>query len=217
MKTAAAVLLALCAVAFGEDAPATMTKLMVKFESPEVPKDSFAGQPKRMYRAASGYCRVEENPDLEHGIHGLMIINEPDIWMINRLDKTAQHIVDPTPPYNCRIPIFVTGDEIHSAEDVRKPLMELEFGRELEYFRSMSAAAAPGPVMRGKATTAYVVRAGGSLLVLFTTGDPEAPVAVVRNHDNTHETFWYGEYAQVPFDPQLFAKPEGVKIEEPKR
>jgi hypothetical protein len=79
--------------AFGEAAPATMTKLMVKLESPEIPKDSFAAEAKRMYRAGSRYCRIEENPDLEHGIHGLLIMNEPDVWMINRLAKTARHMV----------------------------------------------------------------------------------------------------------------------------
>ena len=66
-----------------------MTMLTVKLESPEVPKESFAAQAKRMYRAGSRYCRIEENPDLEHGIHGLVIINEPDTWMVNLLDKTG--------------------------------------------------------------------------------------------------------------------------------
>ena len=28
------------------------------------------------------------------------------------------------------------------------------------------------------------------------------------------EAFWYVTYEQLPFDPKLFAKPEGVKIEE---
>jgi ABC-type phosphate transport system permease subunit len=61
MKRAAAVLLAVCAGALGEDAPATMTTLMVKLESPEIPKDSFAAEAKRMYRAGSRHCRIEEN------------------------------------------------------------------------------------------------------------------------------------------------------------
>ena len=62
-----------------------MTKLIVRLESPEVPGQSFAAKPKTLYRAGTGYCRTEELPDPEHGIHGLMIINEPDVWMVNRL------------------------------------------------------------------------------------------------------------------------------------
>ena len=61
MKILASVLLALCG-AFGEEAPTRMTELMVKLESPEIPTDSFAAQAKRMYRAGSRYCRIEERP-----------------------------------------------------------------------------------------------------------------------------------------------------------
>ena len=61
---------------------------------------------------------------------------------------------------------------------------------------------------------AYTVQAGNSQLFLFTGGDPEAPVAVIRKNDKTREIFWYGEYEQLPFDAKLFAKPDGVKIEE---
>jgi hypothetical protein len=213
MKILASVLLALCG-AFGEEAPTRMTELMVKLESPEIPKDSFAAQAKRMYRAGSRYCRIEENPDLEHGIHGLLIMNEPDSWLINRLTKTARHMVDPGPTFNCRMPIFANAKDIQSAEDLKKPLTQLEFGRELEYFRSASDAPTPGPVMQGKPTMVYTVQPGNSQVFLFTGGDPEAPVAVVRKNDKTREIFWYGEYAQLPFDATLFAKPEAVKIEE---
>jgi hypothetical protein len=194
-----------------------MTKLMVKFESPETPKESFAAQPKVMYRAASRYCRIEENPDLAGGIHGLIIMNEPGIWMVNRLDKTAQHIVDTGPTYNCRLPIFADDVDMKSAEDLKKPLMQLEFGRELEYFRPKSTAPIPGPVLQGKPTMVYSVQVRDWQLFLFTSGDPEVPVAVTRKNDKTREIFWYGEYAQVPFNAKLFAKPEGVKIGDAKQ
>ena len=191
-----------------------MTMLTVKLEAPEIPKDSFAAQPKRMYRAGSGYCRIEENPDLEHGIHGLLIMNEPDSWMINRLYKTARHIVDPGPTFNCRMPIFANAEDIKSADDVKKPTAQLEFGRELDYFRSRSGAPTPGPVLLGKPTMVYSIETSNSQLLLFTGGNPEAPVSVVRMDDKIHKIFWYGEYSQMPFDSKLFAKPEGVKIEE---
>ena len=118
MKTVATLLWVCCAVALGEDAPRMMTKLTVKLQSPEIQKESFAAQSKLIYRAASGYCRIEENPDLEHAIHGLLITNEPDVWMVNRLDRTARHIVDPGPTYNCLLPMFVNGQDIKSAEDL---------------------------------------------------------------------------------------------------
>ena len=214
MKAAAVLLLALCAEVSGEDTPATMTRMMVKLESPDVPKDSFAAQAKRMYRAGSRYCRIEENPDLENGIHGLIIINEPDSWMINRLTKTARHILDQEPTLNCRLPIFAAAEDVQSAEDLKKPMMELEFGREMEYFHPKSAAPKAGPVLRDKSTMVYTVKIGEWQLFLFAAGDPEVPVAVVRANDKKREIYWYGEYELLPFDAKLFAKPEGVKIEE---
>jgi hypothetical protein len=215
MKTAALlIVLTARASLLAEDLPATMIMLTVKLESPEIPKDSFAAQPKRMYRAGSGFCRTDENPDLARGIHGLLIINEPNIWMINRLDRTAKHIVDPGPTFNCRMPMFVTTEDVKSAQDLKKPEMNLEFGRELEYFRSRSDPPVPGPTLLGKATMVYMVEVGGSQLFLFTAGKPEVPVSVVRTIDKKREIFWYGEYSQQPFDIKLFARPEGVKIEE---
>jgi hypothetical protein len=49
----------------------------------------------------------------------------------------------------CRMPIFANAEEIKPAEDVNKPIVQLEFGRELEYFRSRSGAPTPGPVLQG--------------------------------------------------------------------
>ena len=112
--------------------------------------------------------------------------------------------------------MFANREEIKSAEDLNRQPMQLEFGRELEYFRPRSAAPNPGPALQGKPTMVYTVQAGHSQLFLFTSGDPEVPVAVIRKNGKTHETFWYGEYAQVPFDATLFAKPEGMKIGEMK-
>ena len=193
-----------------------MTRLMVKLESPEIPKDSFAAQAKRMYRAGSRFCRIEENPDPANGIHGLLIINEPDSWLINRLDNTAKHVVDPGPTYNCRMPVFVSGEDIKSPEDVRKTLMDLEFGKELDFFKPRSGEPKPGPVMREKATMVYATQVGEWQLFLFTAGNPEAPVAVVRSSSKIREIVWFGEFEQVPFDAKLFAIPDGIKIQETK-
>ena len=158
---------------------------------------------------------MKELPDPQHGIHGLVIINEPDIWMVNLLAKKAKHYVDSGPTFNCQMPMF-QGDEVKSASDVKSPLLELEFGQELDYFKKKGAAPKEGPVLRDKPTTVYAVEIGGSRLLLFTTGTPERPWAVARQHGNAREIFWYGIYEQPPFDPRLFAKPVDVKIEDAK-
>lgn len=193
-----------------------MTKVVVHLQSPDVPEGSFATQPKAIYRAGTRYCRIEEWPDTEHGIHGLVVINEPDTWLVNLMTKTAQHQVDSGPTFNCRLPVFATGEDIKSPADTRSQLMGLEFGRELAYFEEKGAASGPGPTLEGKTTKAYKVEIADSQLLLFTSGTPEKPVAVARQHGSKRDVYCYGTYEEVPFDAKLFAKPEGVKIEDAK-
>ena len=82
-----------------------------------------------MYRAGAGYCRTEELPDPERGIHGLTIINELDVRIVNLFGKTARYYVDSGPTFNCHLPIF-RGEQVKSAADIKNPLLELEFGQE---------------------------------------------------------------------------------------
>jgi hypothetical protein len=194
-----------------------MTKVVVHLQSPDVPEGSFAAQPKAIYRAGTRYCRIEEWPDTEHGIHGLVIINEPDTWLVNLVTKTAHHQVDSGPTFNCRLPVFTTGEDIKSAADTRSQLMGLEFGQELAYFEGKGAASGPGPTLEGKTTKTYKVEIADSQLLLFTSGTPEKPVAVARQHVSKRDVYWYGTYEEVPFDAKLFAKPDGVKIEDLRR
>ncbi len=141
-------LLMVGALAVGQDAPATMTKLSVRLQGAEISEDSFAAKPKPMYRAGNRYCRTEELPDPERGLHGLLIVNEPDVWMVNLLTKTAQYFLDPGPTFNCHLPIF-RGEQVKSAAEIMKnPLLELEFGQELGFFRGKGAASKEGPVLR---------------------------------------------------------------------
>ena len=95
-------LLLICVLAgaiFAEEPPKRMTKMEVVLHSPDAPTGSFAAKPRVFYRAGNRYCRVEETPDPDQGIHGLMIINEPDWWMVNLFSKTARHGVDPGPTF----------------------------------------------------------------------------------------------------------------------
>jgi len=180
----------------------------VHLEGPDIPAGSFATKPKVMYRAGSRYCRVEEAPDEDNGLHGLLIVNEPDYWMANLVTKTARHGVDPGPTFNCHMPLF--------ADDPDKDAPGLEFGLEMEFFKANGASSHEGSVLQGKKTTQYQVEIGGSKLALFTYGTPERPLAVGRVRGGKGEIYWYSGYGQVPFDAKLFAKPEGTKIEEMK-
>jgi hypothetical protein len=136
-------------VSVAEQPLKTMTKVVVVLQGVNAPAGSFAAKAKVMYRAGTRYCRVEEEPDPENGIHGLMIINEPDYWMVNLLAKTARHGIDPGPTFNCRLVIFANGTP-ESLDEESKEIMKLEFGRELEFFKSKGAVPEKGPVVETK-------------------------------------------------------------------
>jgi hypothetical protein len=190
--------------------------MVVQLQSPDVPASSFAAKPKTMFRAGTQFCRIEEEPDAEQGIHGLMIVDEPDAWMINLATMTAQHIVDPGPTFNCRLQIF--GGELRDLpEDEGKQIAGLEFGFELEFFKSKGATPQQGMVLQTKQTVLYKLQFGDSTVALFTYGAPERPLAVAWKHRGKNEIFWYSGYGEMDFDPKLFAKPEHVKIEEVKQ
>jgi hypothetical protein len=219
MKRAVPVLcLPLClfsAVSWAQQPAATMTRMEVLIQSPDTSSTSSSAKSKVLYRAGDLDCRMEEQADPERGIHGLMVIHEPDAWMVNLVTHTALHIVNTGPTYHCRMPIFA--DRLRDMPaDEQRPIGDLEFGRELEFFTDRDAKPHPGPVLQGKQTTMYELQFGASSLALFTVGGPAIPLAVVWRRDKTHEVFWYSSYEQVPFDPSLFAKPQGVTITEAK-
>jgi hypothetical protein len=211
-------LLSICVLAgaiFAEEPPKKMTKIEVVLQSPDAPAGSFAAKPRVFYRAGNRYCRVEEAPDPDQGIHGLMILNEPDWWMVNLFSKTARHGVDPGPTFNCRLVIFANGTP-QSLDEESKQIMQLEFGRELEFFKGRGAIPKKGPVLQTKETTGYMVTVGTKALALFTYGTPERPLAVSQQRDGKNYIYWYSGYGEIDFEPKLFAKPENVKIEESK-
>jgi hypothetical protein len=196
--------------------PKTMTKMVVQLQGSDVPDDSFAAKPKTIFRAGNKYCRIEEKPDPEHGIHGVIIVNEPETWMVNLADGTAKHMTDPGPTFNCRLPIFA-GWLSELPGDAAKQIGGLEFGHEMEFFTAGGAKPDKGPELQSQQTNTYMLSFGDISLALFTYGTPERPLAVALRRGNKHQILWYSGYGEIEFDAKLFDKPSGVKIEEMKQ
>ena len=195
-----------------EPQPKTMTRIEVTLGSHGVVPGSFASKPKIFYRSGNRYCRIEEAPDPDQGVHNLMIVNEPDYWTVNLLARTARHAIDPGPTFSCHLPIFAYGAP-GSMDEETNAIRELEFGQELEFFKGKGAVAEKGPVLQKQETMVYRAKVGTTALALFTYGAPERPLAVGLQRGDKNDLFWYSGYGQVDFDPKLFAKPEAVKIE----
>jgi hypothetical protein len=197
-----------------DDTPKTMTKIEVHLEGPEVIAGSFSAKPKVIYRAGTRYCRVEEAEDTENKIHGLLIVNEPDAWMVNLYDKSARHIVDPGPTFNCKLPIFAKVDPKDEAAILYQ---DLQFGSELKFFKKMGSTGQPGPEEDGKKATQHTIEIGSTRFMMFTISTPnERSLAVGRAVGDKGEVFIYTTYEEIHFDAKLFARPDGAKISEAK-
>jgi hypothetical protein len=215
MKNLLFLLSLLCGISAAQQPPKTMTKVEVVLQSPDAPVGSFAAKPKVFYRAGNRYCRIEEETDTEHGIHNLLIVNEPDYWMVNLITKTGRHSVDPGPTFNCHLPIFAYATPQSLDEETRE-IRQLEFGQEFEFFKSKGAIPEKGPVLQTKETMVYRAKVGTAALALFTYGAPERPLAVAVQREGKNDLFWYSGYGLMDFDPKLFTKPENAKIEDSK-
>jgi hypothetical protein len=208
-----AVMLAGAALSVGVQSgtPAKMTHLAVQMSGTDIPADSFAAKPKIYWRASNQYCRVDEELDPQNGIHGRLIMNEPDAWIVNLANNSARHLVDPGPTFNCKLPIFAL-----DPETVKSKIGELEFGRELDFFRENNAVTVEGPKLEHK-TSYYELRIGDAVLKLVELDDIHAPLMIVLIRGGKVVQVRYLLWDDnVPFKAEVFARPAGVTIEETK-
>jgi hypothetical protein len=131
--------------------------------------------------------------------------------MVNLADNTAKHLVDQGPTFNCKLPIFAFDPEM-----AKSKIGELEFGRELEFFRANGAKPVDGPKLEFKANY-FELTIADSILKLVERADIHALILIGLMRGNkvlqVRYSLWDDEE---PFKADLFAKPDGVRIEEVK-
>jgi hypothetical protein len=136
-------------------------------------------------------------------------VNEPDSWLVNLANNSAKHVVDQVPTFNCRLPVFA-----FSPEMVKSKLGELEFGRELNFFKDNNARVVDGPKLEF-ITNYYELTIGDAVLRLVERADIHAPlmIGLLQNNKVTRVRYllWDDE---VPFKADVFARPSNVSIEE---
>ncbi len=212
LLTAMTMFLVLSYAFCADNAPRTMIHVIAQMSGTDIPAGAFAGKPKTMWRASNSYCRSDEEPDPEHGLHLRSIMNEPDAWLVDLASNRAKHMVDPGPTFNCRMPIFAFDMSMAIGK-----IGELEYGRELEFFQKHGAKQVDGPKLESFAANYYELTVDGMLLTLVERVDILAPIMIglIQGEKITKVRYLLWE-DQVPFKLDLFAKPTGVKIEEAK-
>jgi hypothetical protein len=189
-----------------------MIHVIVQMSGTDIPDGSFAGKPKTIWRASNSFCRSDEEPDPEHGLHLSIIMNEPDSWLADLANNRAKHMVDPGPTFNCRLPIFAFDMAM-----VKGKIGELEFGHELEFFQKYGAKQVDGPPLESFKANYYQLALDGTEVELVERVDIHAPIliALIQGEKVTQVRYLLWD-DQVPFKADLFARPMGMNMEEAK-
>ena len=193
-------------------APQRVVRIVTADASPSLPADHWARLPKTLYRVGSKFARIEEQPDPENGIHGLIVVNAPDSWIVNLEDGTGQHVVDPDTEPQVRAPI------LHKEgwpESFPAEFEDLEFGCEMAFFTERGS-----PVTQFSDPKVTMVKQAYGIgiwkLVLVRETGARVPNALfLFQNDDIVFALKYLEYAQLAgTDMRLFDKPEGVEYVE---
>jgi len=203
MKVVAAILLALLgASAWGDCRPKKMVRVVFRDATPSA-AGTFAAKPRTLFRWGAHYLRLEEEPDPQNGIHGLIVTNQRDTWMVNLSDSTGKHRVDKSERYGVHAPIVGW---------INSPLIELEYGCELEFMEARAVKPIETKVGEQELLQ-YEVSAGDltdRLLVHPTTEDPWA-VGVIEDGEPSYLVRYVEYELDLSPRPELFAAPAGIR------
>jgi len=166
--------------------------------------ESFDAQVKKLWRIGSSYLRFDDAPNPVTKIHGLIIVAEPDIWIVDRNTNQAQHTVDPGPNYKIHFPLF--------ASESSAKLRQLEFGRELQFFRENGATEMPAQEVDGIKCKLLRLELDGDEVTLFLKTD-ETPLQVaVKSPDYEYALRFLRYEPDRKPDRALFQLPPGVQL-----
>ncbi len=189
----------------------SMMKIVYRHVGSNVIPGSFAATPLTLYRWGSTKLRAEEMPDPSMRLHGLIITNEKDIWMINLWNKTGKHAIDPGPTYNSHSPII-------PPEPGRIPrASKFEFGKELLFMKDKGVKPKI-ELVKNENFLVYECEEEGLLIRLYVSPKTKQPVSVsVTEGANVLTQLEYDEYQpSLSPDASLFSPPKGIIFSEEK-
>lgn len=187
--------------AFAACAPTRMLRIVTTVDAFGLPADHFVTQPKTLYRYGSMFGRVEEVFNKQTGLHLLVVVSEPDVWVVNRVNNSGQHMTDRGPNIDFHAPIITATKSEH--------WRKLEFGCEEGFMREVSARTEPAE----GGMTRYTHEAEGvkASLVVNPKGRPER---LEIESSEGRFVVKYLSYEDSDFQADLFARPTGVRFSE---
>jgi hypothetical protein len=190
-------------------APASLVHVVTTETTPGLDPQSFDAQPKSLYREGARHSRLEEQQDDKNRVHGLAVIDEPNIWMANLYDRTGRHIIDPNPALTTRASVF--------ADDRISPkILDLEFGCEAAYVAAKAPRVDRSETIDGVTLDIHRVTDGTEAVEILTK--PGVFTPSFARYYRSEKLVWAIRYdlyeVGAAADPDMFTAPKGVKYVE---
>lgn len=173
--------------------------------SSKLPPSSPESQPRKLWLVGSKYMRFEDVPNPDTNIHGLIVVAEPDIWVIDRKSNRGQHSTDPGPGYAVHFPMLAT--------ESSPRLKALEFGGELAFFQANGAKEMASEVVDGVACKVLKLALDERELFLFLRKDGKPFQISVRSDSSEYAVRILKYEPDAEPDLGLFRPPVGVRFE----
>jgi hypothetical protein len=186
-------------------APASLVHITVSNVSPGLDPASFAAKPKDYYRIGSDRLRIEEATDTADGIHALIVVAEPNVWLANLYNGTGKHVVDPGPTFIARAPLFGTA--------LGGKFAGLEFGCENDFIAANGVKVTRSEQVGGIAFDVYrIENESDAIEILERSGTNTPAYARYYRQGQLLIAIQYELYATgLPNDPALFSPPPNVR------
>jgi hypothetical protein len=190
-------------------APASLVHIVTTETTPGLDPQSFDAQPKSLFREGAKRSRLEEQPDDAAKVHALAVIDEPNIWMANLLDKTGRHIVDPGPTLETHASVF--------ADDRIAPkILDLEFGCEAAYVAANMPKVDRVETIDGVPLDVHRLVDGTEAVEILQR--PGVATPAFARYYRAGKLVWALRYDRYeidpPSDPDMFTAPKGITYEE---
>jgi outer membrane lipoprotein-sorting protein len=175
--------------------------------SETLPATSPELQPRKIWRLGKGLLRFEDVTNPETKTLALIIVDEPNVWIIDRNKNEGKHVLDPGPQFVVHFPIF--------PREQSEKLKQLEFGSELSFFQENGAKELAGQTVNGIKCKVYRLELDNRKVTLFMKPDKLPLQIEVQSADVKYAVrFLKYDPNQKP-DMNLFKVPPGIKIIDP--
>lgn len=158
--------------------------------------------------AGSRFARIEQGSNVDGSITNLIIANERDIWIIDAIQKTGKHSINPGPDFSIHNPIL--------GPDSPDELFDFEFGREVEFLKQVGAKVMVPNEIAGRRCETWRFEAANYLVVVYVDAIKKSPIEMKAFKDGTLKfTVNYLSYESgLPFEAALFKPPKNVAVTE---